>query len=713
MLSLTYSPTNTALYTNGQLAARGGGVRFVPCGDILTNGFAIGSDFATGIQQAHGQFDDLATYNYQLTAGDVADDYAEMYPQLPGTFHSMDDDEPPLPPGGTNDDGGGGCGGGDSNMPNYGTNLWVALVGESGDTLSLMPTNLQSDVLYEIQECTNLISPDWTSYGFVDGPETTNCVLTRIPINQNGNLFLRIRSWQDSTDTGIPDWWWYLWFGQITNVDAYASEAGDGLDNLQKFQLGLNPFTFAAPAVSDFIAVLSTNQTDVALSWNLSAGPVQNYAVGRYDFDFSDYQYDFTLLGEVGSNTVSFVDTNDPYVAEGDYYLTYYQVEAVYTNGTSSAAYAGITFAPPAPQGLTASYNDDTGAATLNWQTPPGAVTGYTILRQDSTGSGFSPIATAQGQTSFTDTSYPGGYSVEYEVEANYSGGNSPPSNPANPRALPKYTIPASIVRGPGGALYLTVAGFPQNITAFRVYRTDTQNSYYPISSESFSVYPFGAHTNSVYTWEQTRLYSSGVGNGYFDVPVTNLVNGVYELPTNQAPPFGTFSFEIQALADDGTCGQIIMNGYATGDTKRPDYNVPFYDGRTQIAQNINFLFRTAAHTNAPFSLSAYIFDFPWNYPGNTNYVFAGFHFYDGDLVLNEFQPFEENNYYENYCFAPDNVDTNGNLDTGVFCSDGSDYYTDFEDGRPTTYGFDTYAFVTGSSISTNAVLSSTVAQWT
>jgi Alpha/beta hydrolase of unknown function (DUF900) len=93
--------------------------------------------------------------------------------------------------------------------------------------------------------------------------------------------------------------------------------------------------------------------------------------------------------------------------------------------------------------------------------------------------------------------------------------------------------------------------------------------------------------------------------------------------------------------------------------------------------------------------------------------VFAGFHFYDGDLVLNEFQPFEENNYYENYCFAPDNVDTNGNLDTGVFCSDGSDYYTDFEDGQPTTYGFDTYAFVTGSSISTNAVLSSTVAQWT
>jgi Concanavalin A-like lectin/glucanases superfamily len=127
MIALTYSPTNTAIYLNGQLATSGDGVRYVPTGDMLTNGFSIGSDFATGMQQAHGQFDDLVTYNYQLSADDIAEDYADAYPELPGSFNAMDDEEPPLPPVGTNGDGDGGYGGGDSYMPNYGTNLWVSL----------------------------------------------------------------------------------------------------------------------------------------------------------------------------------------------------------------------------------------------------------------------------------------------------------------------------------------------------------------------------------------------------------------------------------------------------------------------------------------------------------------------------------------------------------------------------------------------------------
>jgi hypothetical protein len=138
------------------------------------------------------------------------------------------------------------------------------------------------------------------------------------------------------------------------------------------------------------------------------------------------------------------------------------------------------------------------------------------------------------GSTSYVDNSYPGGFDVEYEVEANYSEGGSAPSDPENPRVNRAYTVPSYIVRGPEGALYLTVAGIPQNVTAFRVYRTDSQASYYPVSSFGTS----WSETLGIYTFEDNHLLNLGIANGYFDVPVTSFNNGIYQLTTDEAPPF-------------------------------------------------------------------------------------------------------------------------------------------------------------------------------
>ena len=69
-LALTYSPTNTALYLDGALATNGPGVTIYPGPDALTNGFCIGSD-SSGVYQAHGLFDTVATYNYPLNSNDV------------------------------------------------------------------------------------------------------------------------------------------------------------------------------------------------------------------------------------------------------------------------------------------------------------------------------------------------------------------------------------------------------------------------------------------------------------------------------------------------------------------------------------------------------------------------------------------------------------------------------------------------------------------
>ncbi len=74
-IALTYSVTNTALYVDGALATNGPPLTVYPSQDVLTNGFLIGSDSSSGLAQAHGMFDDLATYNYPLDSNTISSTY--------------------------------------------------------------------------------------------------------------------------------------------------------------------------------------------------------------------------------------------------------------------------------------------------------------------------------------------------------------------------------------------------------------------------------------------------------------------------------------------------------------------------------------------------------------------------------------------------------------------------------------------------------------
>jgi hypothetical protein len=71
LLALTYSATNTALYLDGTLATNGPPPTMYPGPDVLANGFYIGSD-SSGVVQAHGMFDQLATYANPLDPGTAA-----------------------------------------------------------------------------------------------------------------------------------------------------------------------------------------------------------------------------------------------------------------------------------------------------------------------------------------------------------------------------------------------------------------------------------------------------------------------------------------------------------------------------------------------------------------------------------------------------------------------------------------------------------------
>jgi hypothetical protein len=77
-ITLTYTPTNTALYLDGTLATNGPGVTVYPGSSVLANGFTIGSS-TNGSNQAHGFFNSLQTFNVPLDAGTIQQIFSDNY----------------------------------------------------------------------------------------------------------------------------------------------------------------------------------------------------------------------------------------------------------------------------------------------------------------------------------------------------------------------------------------------------------------------------------------------------------------------------------------------------------------------------------------------------------------------------------------------------------------------------------------------------------
>ncbi len=70
-IALTWSSTNTSLYVDGICLTNGPGISILPDTSVISNGFTIGSDLATGMLQMHGAMNSLATYNYVLSGSAV------------------------------------------------------------------------------------------------------------------------------------------------------------------------------------------------------------------------------------------------------------------------------------------------------------------------------------------------------------------------------------------------------------------------------------------------------------------------------------------------------------------------------------------------------------------------------------------------------------------------------------------------------------------
>lgn len=77
-IALTYSPTNSCLFLDGQAVVTNG-VGVANCLDAaaLSSGFSVGSD-NSGNYQARGVLDELETFSYQLDAASISQNFNEI-----------------------------------------------------------------------------------------------------------------------------------------------------------------------------------------------------------------------------------------------------------------------------------------------------------------------------------------------------------------------------------------------------------------------------------------------------------------------------------------------------------------------------------------------------------------------------------------------------------------------------------------------------------
>ena len=227
--------------------------------------------------------------------------------------------------------------------PGYGTNLWIRLNGIASNNLVGIISNTIPDIYFEVQSKSDLIhDTQWVSTGFgVYGSELTNwTALVMTNVSRTNKAFFRIRSWADD-GSGLPIWWQMQYFG-ITGVDPYENPAGDGWNNFQKFQNGMNPNVFYTPPAPQGVTVSYNTSTSTAtINWQPSSGAVTGYSLtmpsGTVTLSF---------------NTLSYADT-DPNLATAlisddfSYGSTSFQLEALYSAGSSEPATADLRFGAP------------------------------------------------------------------------------------------------------------------------------------------------------------------------------------------------------------------------------------------------------------------------------------------------------------------------------------------------------------------------------
>jgi len=316
----------------------------------------------------------------------------------------------PTPPGGG---GGGGTNYPPSDppsAPNYGTNLWIALGGISSSNFVGMISNSPAAVELEIQSKANLLQSNWNSEGFVLGSTATNWTPMSVSLagRTNSSLFFRIRSWIDSQNVGIPDWWQIEFFG-TNGINPYSDPEGDGWTVLQLYIAGLNPTNHYAPPTVQGVYVGSGSSGNDVLNWIPPQVTPGSFTV--QENTGSGWQTIATVAGNVSSFTVSNPPANSSF-----------QISANYPNASSAYTSAGspsnVNPVLTLPATVAAGPN---GRLFLLTATPSTTVTGLVVTaspdpNDDFPKDGIDSVASQYPYTDFSARNYAVGATLNASV---------------------------------------------------------------------------------------------------------------------------------------------------------------------------------------------------------------------------------------------------------------------------------------------------------
>src|SRR5260370_2580243 len=175
------------------------------------------------------------------------------------------------------------------------------------------------DQIYELLSRERLSDTNWLSEGTFLGAENQDWTPSTIAVGTRTNsLFIWCRSWVDSDGDGLPGWWEMQYgldpsspdTGNTGIPDGYKNPAGDGWNNLYKYEHGMNPGQFYTPPPPRNVrARLDSTGTNVILTW-------ESGGWASHDLWCHQHERSFFLLGRiarVSANTFTFTDHADPF----------------------------------------------------------------------------------------------------------------------------------------------------------------------------------------------------------------------------------------------------------------------------------------------------------------------------------------------------------------------------------------------------------------
>lgn len=274
-VALTYSATNTALYLDGVLATNGPPVTVYPGPTALTNGFFIGSD-SSGVYQAKGLFNKVATYNVPLDAYTIQQSFTWgylLYMMSPwntamfkitsassapsfGATYSAISGAGNLQWNGTAS----GCVNGTNALHVWATNITATAAGSGTMDVTFTIAGGQDGYVYDVFATGYLQAPltnaiwAWLGQGYhcntytVNLPSASAFLLLGTPLDADGDgLTSAYESLVSHTDPdqaqsdayGVP-YAWYLQNG-LSVSSALLDPDQDGLLNYQEYQYGTRP----------------------------------------------------------------------------------------------------------------------------------------------------------------------------------------------------------------------------------------------------------------------------------------------------------------------------------------------------------------------------------------------------------------------------------------------------------------------------------------